>query len=114
VKKQAGEPKKTAGKTAGPKPALVRRPNGSALYAGGVPGNPGGGRKPDEFKARMQELASHVERAGYVTKVLEDPKHPAWLGAVKYVTEFGYGKAPQKVEVSGADGEPLTVKIVRE
>jgi hypothetical protein len=30
--------------------------------------------------------------------VLSDPSHPAWLGALKFVTEQGYGKAPQAIE----------------
>ncbi|MDP1859503.1 MAG: hypothetical protein Q8K82_12580 [Gemmatimonadaceae bacterium] len=76
--------------------------NGDRLYAGGVPGNKGGtGRPPNEFRARMQELANYADRLGHIEAVLNDPNHPQWMAALRHVTEHGYGKPAQSVEVSG-------------
>jgi hypothetical protein len=89
----------------------VPQPHGGALNAGGTPGNKGGGRPKDEFKAICQRLASRDETIEAVTKILESPRHPAYLGALKWATENGYGKATETLEVSGKDGAPIAMTV---
>lgn len=89
--------------------------NGGVLQTGN-PGNKGGGRHADEFKAAMAELASSDERIGLLRLVLGNPDHQHWLSAQKYVTEYGYGKPGQTMTVEGNPDKPvgLVVKVVRE
>lgn len=92
--------KKTAGDSA--KPELVEQEHGGALYAHGVPGNKGGGRPPDEFKAKMRELASSDEALEYLKQCIDGEHGPkAAISAHKHITERGYGKEPSPVEVGG-------------
>ena len=98
--------KKTPYKT----PRTRRGKNGGTLKTGN-PGNKGGtGRPPDAFKAAMAELASSDEVIEHVRAVLADPSHPQWLGAWKHVTEHGYGKATQGLDVTSG-GERIVVKM---
>ena len=39
--------------------------------------------------------------------ILKNEKHPAFIGALKWATENGYGKAKESVEVNGG----ITVKL---
>lgn len=101
--------KKSGGKSAG---LMKPGPRGGMLRVGSLPGNtPGTGRPPDEFKAAMRALASYAEQAGYVRDVLADKDHPQWLGALKYVTEHGYGKPTQTLEHTGKDGGPVRLTV---
>jgi hypothetical protein len=60
-------------------------------------GNPGNrGRPPEEFKTLCQANASRGAEVA-AQSVVDDPKHPAWLGAVKWATEHGYGKPEQPI-----------------
>ncbi len=57
-------------------PAKVSQKHGGALYAGGVPGNRGGGRAQQERRERIEAikeaLTGHVERlSGMVSRLLE-------------------------------------------
>lgn len=82
--------------------------NGGTLRNGGT--NRGGpGRPPDEFKQRMRTLASLAAKEKYAGKIIRDINHPHWLGAVKWVTEQGYGKPEQTVKTDGK----ITIEIVR-
>ena len=80
-----------------------------------VPGNPGNsggkpgrsGRLPDAFKAMCRELVSQDETLEVVRAILSDGNHPLFLGALKWATEHGYGKATEKHEVTGAAGGPI-------
>ncbi len=98
------------------KPALRKPKHGrGALLVGGIPGNPYGklgGRPPDEFKRILQSLASREETMRALEQLLMAPDHPAFLGALKYATEHGYGKPSQPIEHSGQVG--LTVAYQRE
>jgi hypothetical protein len=67
-------------------------------------GAPNAGRPPDEWKKLCQGLASRPEMLTRAQQVLEDPGHPAWLGAWKFVAEQGYGKPVQPVDAT-VDGE---------
>lgn len=78
---------------------LVRQPHGGALRIGN-PGNKGGGRPPDQWKAMMRTLASRNATARVAKKLLEnpDPEDMAvWLGAWKFAGEQGYGRAHQTI-----------------
>lgn len=90
-------------------PDLIPQAHGGAIYSGGVPGNPGGGRTPDAFKALCQQLACSGAEA--VARIMQKPNaedHPAYLGALKWATEHGYGKPKESVEHTGK----VTVKVV--
>lgn len=81
------------------------------LYAGGVPGNKGGGRTPDEFKRLMQSYATSAEAQAGIAAILKNPKHPAFLGALKHVTEHGYGKPAQDITSGGKPLVPAAVNV---
>jgi len=80
-------------------PHLIPQPGGrGALLSGGRPGNPGGGRPPDQFKAMCRDLASKQDVMESVSLILSDPDHPLFLGALKWASEHGYGKPNQPLE----------------
>jgi hypothetical protein len=69
---------------------------------GPKPGAPNAGRPKDEWKAKLTALASRDEVLAHVESVLlQGPEHPFFARALDYVTDHGYGKATQNVEVSG-------------
>lgn len=84
------------------------------LNTGGTPGNKGGGRPPDAWKAACRELSSREDVLAKAREVLADPTHDAWLGAWKFLAEQGYGKAAQRVEIAGDAAQPLSILIRRE
>jgi hypothetical protein len=77
---------------------LVPQPHGGALRPGGD--GVSGGRPPDEWKATMRRLRDRWLVAAEAEKVLENPAHPAWLQAAKFIHEAVEGKAPQPVDVT--------------
>lgn len=92
---------KTATKTALRIPSHGR---GKLLPKGRL-GNKGGtGRPPDEFKALCQNLATSADTLKAVTAILRDKSHPAFMGALKWASEHGYGKPTQTVQMAGHDG----------
>lgn len=96
-----------------PRPAKIGQHHGGALYAGGVPGHRGGpGRPPNEFKRQMAALADRGAQVAAARGVLDNPDHPHWLSAWKFVTEQAYGRPSQPI--AGDPAQPLTVRIVRE
>ena len=105
-------PGKTAKKTAKPSPrSSVELPLGN--HAGNTCGKPGrSGRPPDAFKATRRELVTRNETLAAVRKILRDPDHPAFVGALKWATEHGYGRPLQRVEADGKVN--LTIRLVRE
>lgn len=70
------------------------------------PSNKNAGRPPDEFKALCRELASNAETVKEVREILKDKHHPAYLGALKWAADRGYGLPSQPVDVTTA-GKPL-------
>ncbi len=105
---------KTASKTA---PQMRTPVTGyGKLLLGGKPGNSGGkkgrsGRTPEEFKQWMQSFANSREAEAGIKGILEMGKaHPLFLGALKHVTEQGYGKPKEDTQHSGE----VVVRIVRE
>jgi len=78
---------------------------------GPAKGAPNAGRPPDEWKAKLRELASRENVLAHIQTVLDaGPEHPFFAKALEYVTEYGYGKATQHIEQTG--GTTLEV-IVR-
>lgn len=81
-------------------PNIATRPvNGGQLRIGN-PGNKGGGRSPDAWKALMRSLASRKATAEVAKKLLTNPDPDdmaIWLGAWKFAGEQGYGKAHQTI-----------------
>ena len=103
------------GKTSG-KP-WVPQPHGGALVpgAGGGP-QPGAGRPPDEWKRRLQALASRESTEKWVAQILDAGPGDKELGqfyfkALEFAQEHGYGKAPSSLDVTSG-GEPIRSYIV--
>ena len=87
-------------------PQLIPQPRGGALRRGN-PGNWGGGRPPDEFRAMCRELACSARDAAQI--ILKNPNHPAYVGALKWASEHGYGKPKETVEHTGPGGGAIQV-----
>lgn len=103
---------KTAMKTAGHAVRKVPQPQGrGALYSGGVPGNRGGGRKPDWLKQACRRLVSSDTVLRAVREILADPDHPAFMSALRWASENGYGKPAQSVELRGSGESPVSVQV---
>ncbi len=75
--------------------ALVRQEHGGALRRGN-PGNRGGGRSPNAFRALCRRVVSSTEVFQGVAHIVSDPDHPAFMSAVKWLTDRGYGKTPSE------------------
>lgn len=88
--------KKSASET-----AFIPGKNGGRLLPGGKPGNKGGGRTPDEFKALCRALATRDATVAAVTAILSDPTHQHYMSALKWAAEHGYGKPKETVEHTG-------------
>lgn len=91
ARRKRGTSQRVAGDSAA-KTALIPQPHGGALYAGGVPGNRGGGRHPDEFRSRMAECASRDETIEALEEILRDRDHPHFMRALEFCADRGYGK----------------------
>jgi len=77
----------------------------------------GAGRRPGvskatELKRKIQEYFSEEEVQQLIDDVkAQSKKHPELL---KFLVEQIFGKAPQRLEVTGEGGKPLVVEISRE
>jgi hypothetical protein len=90
----------------------LRKPeHGNGALRVGNPGNKGGGRPPDEFKRLCASLASGDATVEQVKTILENATHPAFVSALKWATEHGYGKAKDSLEISGKDGGPIAMTV---
>lgn len=47
-----------------------------------------------------QEAVSRADRFKIAEEVIADKDHPAWLGAYKFLTEMGYGKAKETIDAT--------------
>lgn len=95
------------GETAAPL-ALVRgRP-----FAPGNSANPGGRPKGLASLVR-QETKDGAELVAFMLRVLRGRKQPLRyrLEAASWLADRGFGKALQQMEVSGPEGEALTIRI---
>lgn len=75
-------------------------------------GAPNAGRPPIAYKGRMAALADRGALAAELEGVLDNPAHPHWLQAWKFVTEQAHGRAVQPI--AGDPLAPLTIRVVRE
>lgn len=93
-------------------------------------GNKGGGRPADWFKAKCLAILEKPEVLGFLSDCAtgkdidqrindngECLKVPASVKdrqhAIEMLKDWAIGKTPQAVELTGKDGEPFTLKIVR-
>jgi hypothetical protein len=79
-------------------PALVTQRHGGALLRGGRKGNRGGGRTPDEFKARLAELVGSDDVVREIERILTDRNHPHFMRALEWATDRAHGKLPNRIE----------------
>lgn len=56
-----------------------------------------------------RSLASSKEVEQAAQDILKNKDHPAFIGALKWATENGYGKPKESVELTGKDGGPIEV-----
>lgn len=70
------------------------------------------GRPTDAFTEMMRSLASADETMKALTKILKNGNHPMFMRALEYVTDRGYGKATQPIDVT-SDGKSLA-DVLRE
>ena len=103
--------KKSARKTAIGKPFIPHDPRSGR---GPRRGAPNAGRPTDAFKALCRRIVSRGARALVANGVMDNPEHPAFMSALKWASEHGYGKPTQ--EIVGIDATPtrrnITVHLV--
>lgn len=78
---------------------------------------PGAGRKPDSFQVLWNAAAKKVVTAAQMENLVRSTLETALTGDVsaqKLMYDRLLGKVPDKVEMTGEEGGPLTVKIVFE
>ncbi len=64
-------------------------------------GAPNAGRPPDKFRDFCRELLATKGADAAVSAIMKDKSHPAYAAMWKAVSDRGYGKPTQAVEVSG-------------
>lgn len=82
----------------------VPQPHGGVLVYGATGGKqPGAGRPPDAWRAKLRELASREDTVNHLSVSLSlGPGAPEFWKALDYVTEHGHGKATQRIEHTGS------------
>lgn len=87
-----------------------RRKAPSTAFKPGQSGNPRGRpRLPEDIKALLREL--HRPAVIRLAQLLSSEDERVALRAAEIIIERNMGKAPQAVEVSGADGAALSIRI---
>jgi hypothetical protein len=128
IKPNQPAPKRKASKAASPvttqapvmsqgAPELRPGANGGKLKTGNK-GNKGGGnprgRPPNEFKARLAELCDWATTGDFMQRCLEGKEGAkAFLGALQFCRDGGYGKVPTTTKIEGDELAPLVVRVVR-
>jgi hypothetical protein len=93
-------------------PTLVPGPRGGALKTGGTPGNKGGGRPPNEYKAMLARMLNQRSVQEYRNRALKGDFGPKIQRiALRDVEDRVYGRAVQPV--TGEDGGPVQVEVIR-
>ena len=60
----------------------------------------------------MQSLAGSDDRTAQLKAILDEgPSNPHYMAALKHVTEHGYGKAPQSMDITSG-GQPMKAYMV--
>lgn len=96
------------------RPGLVPQPHGGALYAGGVPGNPGGSKPPSALRARLR--GSLNDRVKVLEEIADDAAATASdrIRAVDVLAKYGLGAATD-LSVDQVRGKlQQTVDLIRE
>ena len=79
---------------------------------GPAKGAPNAGRPPDLWKAKLRSMASRDEVMAHVESVLlAGPTDPFFAKALEYVTEHGYGKAANSLDVT-SKGESIAPQTI--
>lgn len=82
-------------------------------FVKGVSGNPGGRKPMDVPITDLIDNAVSVSDWQDIIKKLRDMAKRGNLKAVEILMDRRFGKALQKTEMTGADGTPLTVKVIK-
>ncbi len=110
MQKQRGTPPKKSGVKLG-KPGTFTADD-PRRGRGPKKGAPNAGRPTDEFKRLMQGFATSLDaQRGIEDALRAGAKHPAFLGALKHVTEHGYGKPTQDVTSGGKPLIPARISV---
>jgi len=76
----------------------------------GNPGNKGGsGRPSDAFRIWCRAVLERKTTTKAVADVADNPDHPAFLPAVKFLAGYGYGLPEQKV--TGDPDQPIEIRV---
>src|SRR5690242_13327191 len=92
---------------------MPRRATSTSFGAerGNKPMSPGPGARPgntvDRFRKEMQERALRADTLHRLDKSLDAKEDAIFLKAFAEVADRGFGKAPQSIEHTGADGGPI-------
>lgn len=54
------------------------------------------------FKVRMATIAERTKTAKNLEKILDDHDHPAFMKALEFASDRGFGKVGQSVDVTSA------------
>lgn len=70
------------------------------------------GRKPNAFKALCRELASADNVLNALEAILGDVHHPAFMQALKFVTNYGYGPATRSHDTNARTDPSAPQRLV--
>jgi hypothetical protein len=66
---------------------------------------------PATFRNRMALIASRMRTVNELEKILENRDHAAFMKAMEFVTERGFGKVPSAVDVT-SKGEKVSGVVI--
>lgn len=101
-----------------PRGTKLPQSHGGTLVVGAgrgpAKGAPNAGRPRDEWRAKLQAMASRDEVLAHVeATLLNGPADPFFDRALQYVTDHGYGRAPSSVDItSGGEKLPAAQTII--
>lgn len=76
---------------------------------------PGSGRKPNEVRLELQNLLNEgwplAERQKAIQKLAEQASQGN-ADAIKTLLAYAYGKPTERKEISGADGQDITIRVL--
>lgn len=99
--KKVASGKDMSGQKSGKKPGTFTGADDPRRARGPKPGAPNAGRPTDAFKALMRELANDEVAVANLRYILTTAgPHEDFLKALAHVTDRGYGKAQQHVDVT--------------
>jgi hypothetical protein len=105
-----------ADKALGTKSASTERPAYQrGLLRAGKKGNKGGpGRPPKGYKSWLQAQLDSLEHRQAFERAIKNDQHDSFEFATRHAAEHAIGKPVTPVELTGKDGAPFVVKLVRE